>query len=141
MILRRGFFGVKWCCNKIFGGKKWLNNFFCFNAIKMRHLKNRSLEKCIILYQFVNLKLFHPEQRNFDRTSMRFLDTGISRIIFNTDILRFEMASFLNLAHAWFLALKMFSSGLYYKTIMIIIMIVSDAPNCGFITYDHNWRH
>jgi len=29
--------------------------------------------------------------------------------------------------------------GLYYKTITIIIMtIVSDAPNCGVITYDHN---
>jgi len=29
-------------------------------------------------------------------------------------------------------------SGLYYKTIMIIIMtIISDAPNCG-VTYNHN---
>jgi hypothetical protein len=28
---------------------------------------------------------------------------------------------------------------LYYKTITIVIMmIVSDAPNCGIITYDHN---
>ncbi len=32
-------------------------------------------------------------------------------------------------------------SGLYYKTITIVIMtIVSDAPNCG-VTYDHNWWH
>ncbi len=30
-------------------------------------------------------------------------------------------------------------SGLYYKTITIVIMtIVSDAPNCGVITYDCN---
>jgi hypothetical protein len=29
--------------------------------------------------------------------------------------------------------------GLYYKTITIVIMtIVSDAPNCGIITYNHN---
>ncbi len=31
--------------------------------------------------------------------------------------------------------------GLYYKTITIVIMtIVSDAPNCA-VTYDCNWRH
>ncbi len=41
----------------------------------MRHLENRSLEKCLILYQLVNLKLFHPEQRNVDQNYMRFLDT------------------------------------------------------------------
>ena len=30
-------------------------------------------------------------------------------------------------------------SGLYYKAITIVIMTtVSDAPNCGAITYDHN---
>ncbi len=44
----------------------------------MRHLENRSLEKCLILYQLVNLKLFHPEWRNFDITDTRFFDTGIS---------------------------------------------------------------
>jgi len=33
---------------------------------------------------------------------------------------------------------KIDTSGLYYKTIMIIIMtIVSDAPNCS-VTYDRN---
>jgi hypothetical protein len=32
--------------------------------------------------------------------------------------------------------------GLYYKTITIVIMtVVSDAPNCGVITYDCNWQH
>ncbi len=32
--------------------------------------------------------------------------------------------------------------GLYYKTITIVIMtIVSDAQNCGVITYDRNWQH
>ena len=31
------------------------------------------------------------------------------------------------------------ASGVYYKTITIVIMmIISDAPNCGIITYDHN---
>jgi len=40
----------------------------------MRHLKNRSLEKCLGYYWFVNLELFHPEQRNFDQNDMRFLD-------------------------------------------------------------------
>jgi hypothetical protein len=40
----------------------------------MRHLKNRLLEKCLISYQFVNLKLFYPECRNFDQNDMRFLD-------------------------------------------------------------------
>ncbi len=29
--------------------------FFCSNDINMRHLKNRSLEKCLIWYQFINL--------------------------------------------------------------------------------------
>ncbi len=52
----------------------------------MRHLEIRSLEKCLVSYQFVNLKLFHPEWRNFDCTDMRFLDTGISQTIL---ILRF----------------------------------------------------
>jgi hypothetical protein len=69
-------FGVKWCLMKI----------FCFNDIKMRHLEIRLLEKCLISYQFVNLKLFHPEQRNFDQTDTRFLDTGISQMIFDTNI-------------------------------------------------------
>jgi hypothetical protein len=32
-----------------------------------------------------------------------------------------------------------YTSGLYYKTITIVIMmIVSEAPNCGVITYDRN---
>jgi len=62
--------------------------FFCLNDIKMRHLKNRSLEKCLISYQLVNLDLFHPECRIFDRTNMKFLNTGISRTIHDTEILR-----------------------------------------------------
>ncbi len=49
--------------------------FFSFNNIKMRHLRNRSLEKCLLSYWFVNIKLFHPEWRNFDRIDTRFLDT------------------------------------------------------------------
>ncbi len=67
----------------------------------MRHLDNRLLEKCLVLYQFINLKLFHPERRNFDGTDVRFLDTGISQMIFDTEILRFTIAYFFNLAHAW----------------------------------------
>ncbi len=73
--------------------------FLCFNDTKMRHLKNRSLEKCLVSYRFINFKLFHPEQRNFDRTDMRFLDTCISRMIFDTEISRFTMTYFFNLAH------------------------------------------
>ncbi len=48
---------------------------FCFNNIKMRHLENRTLGKCLVSYWFVNLKLFHPEQRDFDQSNMRFLET------------------------------------------------------------------
>jgi hypothetical protein len=56
----------------------------------MRHLQNGSFEKCLILYQFVNI--FHPEPRNFDQTDTRFLNTGISQIIFDTRISRFMIA-------------------------------------------------
>jgi hypothetical protein len=31
-----------------------------FNS-KMRHRENRSSEKCLISYWFINLELFHPE--------------------------------------------------------------------------------
>jgi hypothetical protein len=55
----------------------------------MRHLKNRSLEKCLLSYQFINLKLFHPERRNFDQNDLRFLDTG-EKILFS----RFEIIVF-----------------------------------------------
>jgi hypothetical protein len=60
--------------------------FFCFKDIKIRHIENRSLEKCIILYWFVNLELFHPEWRNFDLINSRFLNTGISQMVFDTEI-------------------------------------------------------
>ncbi len=41
----------------------------------------------------------------------------------------------------YFCPLSVTNSGLYYKTITIIkMMIISDAPNCG-ITYDCNWQH
>ena len=66
----------------------------------MRHLKNRSLEKCLVSYWFVNLKLFNPEWINFDWVDTRFLETCISRMIFDTEILRFEIAYFFNLIHA-----------------------------------------
>ncbi len=66
----------------------------------MRHLENRLLEKCLVSYQFINLRLFHPEWRNFDQTDKRFLDTGISQTIFDAGILRFEIAYFFNLSHA-----------------------------------------
>jgi hypothetical protein len=71
----------------------------------MRHLKNRSLENCLVFYQFVNLKLFHPEQRNFDQTDRYFfipvfLDNDVSLTIFDTEILRFEITYNFNLAHA-----------------------------------------
>ncbi len=64
----------------------------------MRHLKNRSLGKCLKLYQFANVKLFHPEWRNFYQTDTRFLDTG-EKFIFL--ISRFEIVPFFNLTHAW----------------------------------------
>jgi len=73
--------------------------FFCFNDIKMRH-HEQIVEKCLVLYQFINLKLFHPEWRNSDRTDLIFLDTGISKMIFDTEISRFEITYFFNLAHA-----------------------------------------
>jgi hypothetical protein len=58
---------------------------FCFNDIKMRHLKNRSLVKCLILYQFVNLKLFHPEQRDFEiRDHLLFLISLTVLILLNS---------------------------------------------------------
>ncbi len=60
--------------------------FFCFNDIKMRHLGNRLLEKCLISYRFINLELFHPELRNFDQNNMRLIDTGENFIF---QILRF----------------------------------------------------
>ncbi len=53
----------------------WMR-FFWLNNIKTRHLKNRLLEKCIVSYQFINLKLFHPEWINFKQNNMRFLNTG-----------------------------------------------------------------
>ncbi len=77
-------------------------DFFYFNNIKMRHLKNRSMGKCLVSYQFISLELFHPEQTNFDRTYMSFLKTSISQTIFVTEILRFEIASFFNLVHVWY---------------------------------------
>ncbi len=42
----------------------------------MRYLKNRSLLKCLVLFQLFYLKLFYPEWRNFGQNKMRFLDTG-----------------------------------------------------------------
>ncbi len=52
----------------------------CLNEIIVgyffsKNLENGSLEKCFVSYQFITLKLFHPEQRNFDQNNMRFLDT------------------------------------------------------------------
>ncbi len=76
----------------------------------MRHLENRSLEKCLGSYRFVNLELFHPEQRNFDQNDMRFLNYSRS-FFFNIKILRFEIVPFFNLAHAY-MAGDLFPSGL-----------------------------
>ncbi len=50
-------------------------SFFCLNDVEMI-LENRSLEKCLVSYRFVNLKLFHPQQRNFDQDDTGFLNTG-----------------------------------------------------------------
>ncbi len=69
-----------------------LTRLFCFNNIQKDISKNRSLEKCLILYQFINIKLFYPEGRNFDQTDMRFLEWLL--------ILRFKIAYFFNLTHA-----------------------------------------
>jgi hypothetical protein len=41
----------------------------------MRHLENSPLKKFLVLYWFVNLKVFHPECRNFDQTDTIFLNT------------------------------------------------------------------
>jgi hypothetical protein len=57
---------------RFFGVKQCLNEIFYFNNIKMRHLKNRLLKKCLVSYQFVNVKVFHPEWRNFDPTEIKF---------------------------------------------------------------------
>ncbi len=65
----------------------------------MRHLGNRSLEKCLVSYRFVNIKLLHPEWRNFDRNDTRCLDTK-EKFIFL--ILRFEFVPFFNLTNACF---------------------------------------
>jgi hypothetical protein len=59
---------------RFFVVKQSLNKIFCFTDNQMRHLENRSLEKCIVSYWFINLKLFYPELRNFDQNDMRFLD-------------------------------------------------------------------
>jgi hypothetical protein len=57
-----------------------LNNavmrFSCFNDTKIRRIDNRSLENCLILYQFINLELFHPEHRNIAPNDTRFHYTG-----------------------------------------------------------------
>jgi hypothetical protein len=63
-------------------------SFFSLNDIKMRHLENRLLGKCFVLYLFVNLKVFHPKWRNFDLSEMRILDTSISQMIFDAEISR-----------------------------------------------------
>ncbi len=63
----------------------------------MRNLENRLLEKCLISYQIINLKLFHPEQGNFDQNYMRFLDTGE---IFLFSIFEIWDHSFFNIANA-----------------------------------------
>jgi hypothetical protein len=49
--------------------------------ISKQEITKTDVKKCLISYQFVNLKLFHPEQVNLDRT---------------------EIAYFFNLAHAWY---------------------------------------
>ncbi len=68
----------------------------------MRHLKNRTLEKYLVSYQFVNLELVHPEWRNSEQTDIRFLNIEILQMISDIEILRFEIAYFSNLAHAWY---------------------------------------
>ncbi len=68
--------------------------FFSLNDIKMRYLENRSLEKCLISSPFVNLEIFHPEQRNFEQTDTRFFDIEISQMISDIQISRFEIAYF-----------------------------------------------
>jgi hypothetical protein len=62
----------------------------------MRHHKNISIKKCLISYWFVNLKLFHPEWRNFDQNDKRFLNS-VEKVLFS----RFE--TLFNLAQHWFL--------------------------------------
>ncbi len=60
----------------------------------MRHLKNRSLGKCLTLYWFFNLELFHPKQRNFDQNDFRFLNTAEKMIflISGIDIVPFSIS-------------------------------------------------
>jgi hypothetical protein len=45
---------------------------------------------------------------NFDQTDMRFLDTGISQMNFDIEVLRFEIAHFFNLAHTCFTITQFF---------------------------------
>ncbi len=86
MILKQDCLELNDTVTRFFVVKQCLNEIFNLNNIKTRHLENRLLEKCLVLYQFVKLKLFHHERRNFDRTDMRFLDTAIYRMIFDTEI-------------------------------------------------------
>jgi hypothetical protein len=65
----------------------------------MRHLDNRSLGKCLVSYWFVNLELFHPEQRNFDQND-NFSIPEKKNYVFDIEILRFKVVTFFNLTHA-----------------------------------------
>ncbi len=78
-----------------------LNEIFCFNNIKGDILKTDHWKNVSYCVSSLNSNFFHSEWRNFDKTDMRFLNTGISRMIFYTNILRFEIVYFFNLTHAW----------------------------------------
>ncbi len=66
-------------------------DFFALMMSKQDFSKIDHWKKCLVLYRFLNLKLFHPEQRNFDRTDMRILYTDVSQTIFDTDFSGFEI--------------------------------------------------
>ncbi len=90
MILKRNFFVLN----------DTVMRFFALMISKWDLSKTDNWKNVSHQYQFINLKFFHPEQRMFDWTDMRFLNTSIPRMIFDTKILRFEIAYFFNLAHA-----------------------------------------
>ncbi len=70
----------------------------------MSKYENISIKKCLISYWFVNLKLFHPEWRNFDQNDKRFLNS-VEKVLFS----RFE--TLFNLAQHWFLPGKLLGMG------------------------------
>ncbi len=104
--------------------------FFCFNDIKMRHLKNSMLEKYLVSYRFVNLELVHPERRNSEQTDIRFFNIEILQMISDIEILRFEITYFSNLTHAWYVVV----------IVTIALKACKDQQYCFDRYWWYNWQ-